>query len=61
MPSDLKASFFTPIRLRDKCDREMDGFDMTKDGFTLLAMGFTGSKALQFKLVCSPNFRGDTD
>lgn len=26
-------------------------FYMTRDGFTLLAMGFTGSKALQFKLA----------
>lgn len=25
-------------------------FDMSRDGFTLLAMGFTGKKALQFKL-----------
>lgn len=25
-------------------------FDMTRDGFTLLAMGFTGKKALAFKL-----------
>lgn len=25
-------------------------FDMTRDGFTLLAMGFTGSKALKWKL-----------
>lgn len=25
-------------------------YDMTRDGFTLLAMGFTGAKALQFKL-----------
>lgn len=25
-------------------------FDMTRDGFTILAMGFTGKKALQFKL-----------
>ncbi|WP_052202035.1 Rha family transcriptional regulator [Ensifer sp. ZNC0028] len=25
-------------------------FDMTRDGFTLLAMGFTGKKAQQFKL-----------
>lgn len=25
-------------------------FDMTRDGFTLLAMGFTGKQALQFKL-----------
>lgn len=26
-------------------------FDMTRDGFTLLAMGFTGSSALRFKLA----------
>ena len=26
-------------------------YDMTRDGFTLLAMGFTGAKALQFKLA----------
>ncbi|MDR6755160.1 Rha family phage regulatory protein [Mycoplana sp. BE70] len=26
------------------------GYDMTRDGFTLLAVGFTGAKALQFKL-----------
>ncbi len=25
-------------------------FDMTRDGFSLLAMGFTGTKALQFRL-----------
>ena len=30
--------------------RDMPAFDMTRDGFTLLAMGFTGAKALQFKL-----------
>lgn len=26
-------------------------FEMDRDGFTLLAMGFTGKKALQFKLA----------
>ncbi len=30
--------------------RSYRAFDMTRDGFTLLAMGFTGKKALQFKL-----------
>lgn len=30
--------------------RKFPAFDMTRDGFTLLAMGFTGKKALQFKL-----------
>lgn len=31
--------------------RAVRSFDMTEDGFTLLAMGFTGAKALQFKLA----------
>lgn len=31
-------------------------FDMTRDGFTLLAMGFTGDKALQFKLAYIAEF-----
>lgn len=26
-------------------------FEMTKDGFVLLAMGFTGKKAMQFKIA----------
>lgn len=30
--------------------REYPEYLMTRDGFTLLAMGFTGSKAIQFKL-----------
>lgn len=31
--------------------REYRSFDLTRDGFTLLAMGFTGAKARQFKLA----------
>lgn len=31
-------------------------FDMTRDGFTLLAMGFTGAKALKFKLAYIAEF-----
>lgn len=31
-------------------NKEQPMFIMTRDGFTLLAMGFTGKKALQFKL-----------
>lgn len=38
---DVKVGFGT---------RKDRAFDMTRDGFTLLAMGFTGKKALQFKL-----------
>ncbi|WP_421505400.1 Rha family transcriptional regulator [Brucella pseudogrignonensis] len=44
---------FEPIELEVKVGfgfRKVRGYDMTRDGFTLLAMGFTGKKALQFKL-----------
>lgn len=38
-----------PYRVSDG-GRYYRAFNMTRDGFTLLAMGFTGKKALQFKL-----------
>lgn len=34
----------------DSYGRERRVYFMNRDGFTLLAMGFTGNKALQFKL-----------
>ncbi|MBN9529703.1 MAG: phage regulatory protein/antirepressor Ant [Alphaproteobacteria bacterium] len=37
-------------RLPETADQEHRCFEMGRDGFTLLAMGFTGSKALAFKL-----------
>ncbi|MEO5376155.1 MAG: Rha family transcriptional regulator [Alphaproteobacteria bacterium] len=35
--------------------RPLRSVDMTRDGFTLLAMGFTGAKALQFQNNSSVN------
>lgn len=37
-------------RLPETADQDHRCFEMTRDGFTLLAMGFTGAKALAFKL-----------
>lgn len=51
MSSKLRASMFEAVIIKDKYGRDLDAFDMTRDGFTLLAMGFTGAKALQFKLA----------
>lgn len=34
---------------KDKSGRLLPSYDMTKDGFTFFAMGFTGSIAAQFK------------
>ncbi len=44
------AEMFISGVYRDNYDREQPMYEITRDGFTLLAMGFTGKKALQFKL-----------
>lgn len=41
---------FFETTLPDKYGREQPAYLMNRDGFSLLAMGFTGKKALQFKL-----------
>lgn len=35
---------------KDRTGRKLKQYLMTRDGFTLLAIGFTGSKALELKL-----------
>jgi Rha family phage regulatory protein len=42
----FKASYFF-----DKYQRRQPMYEMTKDGFTLLVMGYTGAKAMQFKVA----------
>lgn len=52
--SKLSTTEFLPLfrteAYFDSYGRKQLVFDMTKDGFTLLVMGYTGQKALQFKL-----------
>ncbi|MDM9622706.1 Rha family transcriptional regulator [Rhizobium sp. S96] len=51
--SDLSGVYFStnskphPL-IKGRMDRT---FEMTRDGFSLLAMGFTGPKALRFKIA----------
>lgn len=40
---------FEPITYSDSRNRKQRAYAMTRDGFTLLVMGFTGSKAMKFK------------
>lgn len=40
---------FAPISYTDSINRKKPAFAMTRDGFTMLVMGFTGEKAMQFK------------
>ena len=40
---------FAPVEYTDRKGEIRPEYLMTKDGFTILAMGFTGAKAMQFK------------
>ena len=40
----------------DQQGKERPSYEMTRDGFTLLAMGFTGEKALKFKIAYIERF-----
>ena len=40
---------FAPSSYKDRSGKENTEYLITRDGFTLLAMGFTGKKAMQFK------------
>ena len=40
---------FQPVEYRDAKGERRQSYDMTKDGFTFLVMGYTGSLAAQFK------------
>lgn len=42
---------FAPSRYLDSTGRELPMYLLTRDAFTLLAMGFTGSRALAFKVA----------
>lgn len=50
---DLDDVYFQEVRTPHPTvpGRETRSFNMTRDGFTLLAMGFTGEKALGFKMA----------
>ncbi|MGL5243870.1 MAG: Rha family transcriptional regulator [Sarcina sp.] len=44
------ANWFVETRYINSNNREMKKYNLTRDGFSLLVMGFTGSKALKFKI-----------
>lgn len=46
---EFREHNFVPISYTDSINRKKPMFVMTRDGFTLLAMGYTGEKAMQFK------------
>lgn len=46
---EFRQSNFGQIYYEDKCGRKQKAYAITRDGFTLLAMGYTGEKAMKFK------------
>ena len=50
IPSDWGVSNFRQSSYFNLQGKEQPCYEMTKDGFTLLAMGFTGKKAIEFKI-----------
>ena len=51
MPEDFRERNFAPTVYVDSTGRKLPEYLITRDGFTLLAMGFTGKKAMQFKVA----------
>ena len=47
---------FALVPYTDSTGRSLTSEDMTKDGFTLLVMGYTGAKAMKFKMAYIKRF-----
>ena len=51
LPTEFAGPNFRLSEFTDSTGRTLPAYRLTRDGFTLLAMGFTGKKALAFKLA----------
>lgn len=51
LPIEFAEPNFRLSEFTDSTGRTLPAYRLTRDGFTLLAMGFTGKKALAFKLA----------
>lgn len=49
LSEEFTASNFEPSTYKDKTGRKLPCYCMTRDGFTMLVMGYTGAKAMRFK------------
>ena len=55
--SDLSSLLFTEVvEFDSSANRDTRHFEMTRDGLTLLVMGYTGEKAMKFKLAYIERF-----
>ncbi len=51
VPATFSQHNFVSADYRDGQGKSRPMYELTRDGFTLLAMGFTGKRALEFKLA----------
>lgn len=49
LSSDFVQLNFEPISYHDARNRKQKAYALTRDGFTMLVMGYTGAKAMKFK------------
>lgn len=56
LPDRGSADFYAYPYVHPQNGQTYRAFDITRNGFTLLAMGFTGAKALKFKLAYIAEF-----
>lgn len=56
VPEEFGLSNFGQTSYLDSQGRPQPMFNVTRDGFTILVMGFSGSKAMQFKLAYLAEF-----
>ena len=50
LPEDFTASNFAVSNYKDSTGRTLPMFELTRDGFSFIVMGFTGEKAVQWKI-----------
>ena len=51
VPEDFNERNFAPVEYTDAKGEKRPMYYITRDGFTLLAMGFTGKNAMEFKIA----------
>lgn len=51
IPEDFTERNFALSEYIDPTGRQLPMYSITRDGFTILAMGFTGKAAMQFKIA----------
>ncbi|MBP1543175.1 MAG: Rha family transcriptional regulator [Oscillospiraceae bacterium] len=49
LSEEFSRGNFAPSKYKDSTGRMSPCYEMTRDGFTLLVMGYTGAKAMKFK------------